>query len=203
MPRIRLELEELRLDRPKKRWNIYFVIATPHPLHPDRYAVSMLPQPIAPLRRPADNLLDFVATGNGADGLEVLERDMPPNRSVEVLCWVMHSRRIARHFGDIIDELADSLSVSATPILGNVLGRAHQWVAVARGSLQSLGAIGSSLRSIRDRNLGFVNLGEQFGPEFERETELDRSNTLSTGFGELVWTWTTFGPTSSIPPRTP
>lgn len=190
MAKIRLELDELALDRPKKRWNIYFVVATSHPSDDGQYAVTMLPQPIAPMRRPAGNVLDFVATGDGAEGLEVLERDMPSDRSIEVHCWAMHSRLATRRAGDILEDVGKALETDVSPLANGLLGSANAWVGVARTAVRSLGVVGSALISVRDRNLGFVNLGEQFGPEFERETELDRAGALSTGYGRLVWTWT-------------
>jgi hypothetical protein len=81
------------------------------------------------------------------------------------------------------------LDTDAMPIATNVLGSTNLWVSIARAAVGGLGAIGTALRKVRDRNMGFVNLGEQFGPEFEDETELDRASGLSTGYGRLVWNW--------------
>jgi hypothetical protein len=187
--RIRLELEHLTINRPKRRWNIYFVVATDHPEDENKYAVSVLPQPIIPVRRPAENMIDFVPEGDGTDGMEILERNMPDDRSIEVHCWTMHSRRAVREAGHILGEISKSLDTQMEQLPPRVLGVANPWVAIARGPIGGLGAIGTALRRVRDRNMGFVNVGEQFGPEFEDETELDRIGELSTGFGHLVWNW--------------
>ena len=188
MTTIRLELEELKIDRPKKRWNIYFIFATDHPSDESKYAVTMLPDPIMPVRRPAENLIDFSADGAGVEGLEILERPMPADRSVEVLCWVMHSRRSARRAGEIIEGIFEGLGTTATPV-GDALLGSNPWWTVGKAAIGGAGAVGHGLKKVRDRDMGFVSLSEQFGPEFEEQTELDRTNRLSTGWGHLVWTW--------------
>ncbi len=190
MNRVRLELNELSIQRPKKMWNVYFVVATDHPEDESKVAVSVLPSALIRLRRPADNQIDFVPDGDdaGLDGLELLERNMPTDRSIETHLWVMHSRRAARTTGQVMKELTSELGGGATKVL-DVLGTTNVWMAVARAAVGGLGAVGQALSKVRDRNMGFVSLGESFGPEFERETELDRANDLSTGFGRVVWTW--------------
>ena len=44
MTRVRLEIDEVQIHRPKKRWKLYFVIVAEHPTEKDKMIVSTLPQ---------------------------------------------------------------------------------------------------------------------------------------------------------------
>ena len=41
--KIRLEINQLTIDRPKKRWQIYFVVVAEHPSDPDKMVVTTIP----------------------------------------------------------------------------------------------------------------------------------------------------------------
>jgi hypothetical protein len=60
------------------------------------------------------------------------------------------------------------------------------WLVVSK---YALGAIGKVLRKVKDKDFGFVSMDEEFGDEFENQTELDRENTFSTGEASIVWSW--------------
>ncbi len=188
MSRVRLELDELKIERPKRRWNIYFVFATEHPTEDDKFVLTATPNPIIPVRRPADNEIDFSPGGIGTDGLEVIEIDMPDTRALQARGWVMHSRRDVRRAGEVIAGITDGLGTTAVPLVDGFLGANPYW-AIAKAALNGLGDVGEGLKKVQDRNMGFISFDEQFGPEFEENIELDRVNNLSTGWGRLVWTW--------------
>ncbi len=190
--RIRLEFEELKLDRPKKRWDLYFVVATPDPrdAKSDRWIATVCPEPAIPLRPKADNRLDFSPKGVGADGLIIFERAMPSTRSLPVRLWVMHSRRATRTAGSVMLEIGKELKAKPTGLAASVLKSAHPWWELGSALVGAgISKLGQALANVPDRSMGFVSLDENFGVEFEKEIELDRTNRLSTGFGEMTWTW--------------
>jgi len=188
--RIRLEFEELVLDRPKKRWNLYFVVASEHPEDGDRFVYAIVPKLFVPVRPPANNVVDFSPDGDGGEGMMILERDMPKDRSISVFTWLMHSRNRTRSSGDLLKAIASMLSKSnEVEHVGSILGGGIPWVAVTKAAFGGLEIVGKVLKRLPDRNLGFLSMGEVFGNEFENEVERDRSNGLSTGFGRMTWTW--------------
>lgn len=191
--RIRLELDYLELNRPKERWNIYFVIATELPDDPDKLAVRIVPdESVIPLRGPADNKLDLTPEGSD-EGLFVLERIMPQYRSVKARLWVMHSRDSARNTGEILSEIRDMMGNGNTIAkVVTILGGGSPWIIASKAAIQGIGMVGEALKKINDRQLGFVNMDEHFGPEFDEDPEQDRSNNLSTGFGKIGWTWVVY-----------
>ena len=78
MDDIRLELNYLDLERNKKSWKIYFILATEMPDDPGKMAITLVPdgEPIR-VKKPADNFISFVPEGDEVDGLFILERQMP------------------------------------------------------------------------------------------------------------------------------
>lgn len=75
MDRIRLELNYLDLDRNKKRWSLYLVLATEHPEIPGDIAVSIIPSNYIKVRKAADNLVQFEPEGEGTEGLFALRAE--------------------------------------------------------------------------------------------------------------------------------
>ncbi len=45
MTKVRLEFEELTIHRPKKRWNMYFIIVAQHPTDEDKMILTTTPEP--------------------------------------------------------------------------------------------------------------------------------------------------------------
>lgn len=43
MTRVRLELNRLKINRPKKRWRIYFVVVAEHPDDADKMVLTVIP----------------------------------------------------------------------------------------------------------------------------------------------------------------
>lgn len=182
---IRLELNALELDRPKKHWNLYFVFTTEHPINQDEWVVTVLPpEGLIKLRRAADNKISFEPTGNNVEGLFVLEREMPLDMSLKARMWVMHSRKESRKIGEVLEELSTQITGNTITKTVEVLGGGLPWIAVGKGVLKGLGMLGGKLSELKDRDLGFVNMDEHFE---EQGSEEERSNLLSTGFGKISW----------------
>jgi hypothetical protein len=189
MTKIRLELDHLRIDRPKRRWNLYFVIVAEHPSDPEKWVLSAFPGKTIALRWDAENHLNFKAKGEGTDGLIVLERTLPDDRTLRSGLWLRHTRDAAKTAGDIMKGIGNFFGGGAFSGVLDLLGGYSPWYAVAKAAIGGLSVIGDALTKIPDRDFGFISLDEAFGSEFEQQTELDRSNKFSTGQADLTWTW--------------
>lgn len=186
MDRIRLELNFIDLERNKKRWSLYVVIATDNPDKPREVALTTLPSDYIKVRKPAENLIQFEPEGDGTEGLNVLERAMPDDFSIRIRMWLMHSRKSKRSFGEKLGEIGGFLGSNSGGTILNSLGATNPWVTVG---INGIGAVGSALSKIKDRQLGFVNMDEHFNGDGEEDEELERKNRLSIGFGEVGWSW--------------
>lgn len=188
METIKLEFEQLQILRPKKRWNIYFVVVTEHPTDRDKMLVSSFPDPVIKMKPRQENNIYFEpeASDGGADGLFVIERNMPSDRTLKVRVYLRHSKQKLRNTGKLLQNMKGELGADAFDIVSDVLGTTNPWLVVAKKAVPFIGSI---LTKIKDRDFGFVNMDEEFGPEFESQTELDRANTFSTGDAKIVWSW--------------
>lgn len=188
METIQLEFEQLQILRKKKRWNIYFVVLTEHPEDRDKMLVSSFPEPYMKMKQRQENNIYFEPETNdgGADGLFVIEREMPADRTLKVRVYLRHSKQKLRDAGKLLQDMKGELGTDAFDIVGDVLGTTNPWLVVAKKAVPFIGGI---LCKIKDRDFGFVNMDEEFGPEFENQTELDRANTFSTGDAKIVWSW--------------
>jgi hypothetical protein len=184
MENVRLELDFLDLDRRKERWNIYFVVATDHPDDPTKMAISVVPDGLRiPLRNPSDNYYSFQGEGDNADGLMIMRRKMPELYSVRARMWMMHDRQGIRNTGDILKEISDIMGGEG---IAQILGNASPWLVVGRAAL---GLVGTAMKKINDRELGFVTLDEYFNPDGEDDPEKSFEKKLSTGYGSLGYSW--------------
>lgn len=188
METIKLEFEQLQILRPKKRWNIYFVVVTEHPTDRDKMLVSSFPDPVIKMKPRQENNIYFEpeTSDGGADGLFVIERNMPSDRTLKVRVYLRHSKQKLRNAGKLLQNMKGELGADAFDIVSDVLGTTNLWLVVAKKAVPFIGSI---LTKIKDRDFGFVNMDEEFGPEFESQTELDRANTFSTGDAKIVWSW--------------
>lgn len=184
MTHVRLELNKLQIHRPKERWKLYFVLVTDHPEERDQLALAVIPQNPILVVPEQQNVVSFEPKGKGSEGLLLLSRDLPPNRELNVHFYVMHSRRSNREIGSVLQQIVTGVGKKALGISSDILGIPTPWLQVARSGLPLIGQI---LSGIPDRNLGFVNMFERFGPEFERETEVDRESR--GGHVTVVYTW--------------
>ena len=180
----RLELNSLELNLPKQHWNLYFVIATEHPENQGDMLLSVLPEErLIKVRRESDNKINFVPKGDHVEGMIVLEREIPADKSLSVHLWLMHSRKSVRKAGELIQELNETLTGTKVLKTVELPGSYLPWIAVGKVALSF---VANRLKKAKDRDLGFVNLDENFN---EQDKEELRHNALSTGFGKLSWTW--------------
>lgn len=187
MPKIRLELHEVEIHRPKQRWNLYFVLATEHPTDEDKMVISMTPSQPIRVRRPDHNVLDLAPDGEGADGMILFEREMPADRSIRARIWVRHSRQMHRDVGKLLSNMKNELGEDAFEIVDAVAGlakNANPWLIAAKSSVNLIGGI---LQKLPDRDMGFASMDEVFDDEFLNQGELDRKG--GTGNIDAVWTW--------------
>ena len=75
MTRVRLEIDEVQIHRPKKRWKLYFLVVTDHPTEEDKMIITTLPHQPFKLSRRHDNSFQFDTDDAGSNGLFVLSRD--------------------------------------------------------------------------------------------------------------------------------
>jgi hypothetical protein len=191
MSKIRLELDFIEIERGRRKWNLYFIIATEHPSDPSQTVISICPQETIRTTRKDENRIDFTpqGTGNDLNGFFVLERDMPEDNSIRARMWVVQSRRKTRAVGEILQEIGSSTEASAvTDSVLNALGAANPWILIGKSILQMSKIIGGFLAKSKDAKKGFVSLDESFTEEELNIGELDRTNRL-VGFGEVGWTW--------------
>lgn len=183
---VRLEFEELTIHRPKKRWKLYFVIVAQHPIDPEKMVITSVPEPFIRIKPAMNNLVTFEPEGAGTDGFFILKREMPDDRRLNVHVYLRHTRQSTRNLGSFLQNMESELGGDAFEIVTDILGTTNPWLVIAK---KALPLIGGALKKIKDRDMGFVSMFEEFGPEFENEIELDRSNKFSTGDASIVWSW--------------
>lgn len=184
MPRVCLELNKIQIHRPKERWQLYFVLVADHPQEKDQMAVAVIPQRPILVSPEQHNLVFFEPQGKGSEGLLLLSREMPLSREINVHFHVMHSRRSSRDIGKVLENLETSIGKKALGVTTDLLGSSTPWLSMAKSAVPLVGQI---LSKIPDRNLGFISMFERFGPEFEREVEIDRENR--GGHVTVVHSW--------------
>lgn len=130
----------------------------------------------------ADNFHSFKPNGVGADGLRILEIDMPESNSIDVRMIMMQSRKKLRTIAAKLNDIKKNLDTKELKLikLSNI-----QWYAIDKG----FDIIAGILENIKDRNMGFVSMDEKFEEEFEINLNQKRNNKLSTGEAEIHWVW--------------
>lgn len=187
MELVKLELEKLQILRPKERWKLYFVLVTEHPSEKDKMVITSFPDPYIRVKPSEKNIINFEPVGSpGADGLIVMERDMPANRMLSTRLYLRHSRQSTRDLGQILQDIKGELGGDAMNIVSNILGTTSPWLVIAKEAVPLVGGI---LRKIKDKDFGFVSLDEEFGDEFSNQGEIDRENTFSSGEAKICWSW--------------
>ncbi len=186
MAQIRLEFEELTIQRPKKRWNFYFIIVAQHPDDDDKMIITTTPEPYIRVKPRSENIIDFEPEGVGVDGFLILKREMPADRKMNVRVYLRHSRKNTRSAGEFLMDMKGKLGGDAFDIVSDIVGTTNPWLIIAKKAIPMIGSI---IAKIPDRDFGMLSVYEEFGPEFEDQIELDRENTFSTGDAKLVWSW--------------
>lgn len=183
MKKIRLELESFRILKNRERWRIYFIVYTTHPQNPDKTIIKFVPGSgnirLKPL---ADNYHSFKPTGKGTDGLRLLHIEIPESRYMDVRMVMMQSRKKMRSLAAKMSEIKKDLDIKEMNLIK--LSRIH-WYAIDKG----FNVVAGILQNIQDRNMGFVNMDEEFEEEFEKNPNQKRSQKLSTGEAEINWVW--------------
>lgn len=186
MTRVRLEIDEVQIHRPKKRWKLYFVIVAEHPVENDKMIVTTLPQEPFKLSKRHDNSFQFDTDEIGAEGLFVLSRELPEDRELNVHIYLRHTRKSTRDLGEILQDVKKGIGGNAFDIITDIAGAATvPWLVIAKKAVPLVGKI---LSKISDRDFGFVSAFESFGPEFEEQFEIDRIKDF-TGDASLVYSW--------------
>lgn len=192
-----LELDYLKINRHRRHWNLYFVIATSAPSNNQQMGITTLggidkDHPIK-LRKETHNELHFRPEGDEGTGLIVLQRAMPEDYSIQARMWLMQSRSGTRELGKILGEINHALEGS-TIIKDSekLLGIRSQWLFANKALNKGIGGVSQALSTIKDRNLGFINMDEHFGDTLLKEGHADLHNNLSTGFAEIGWSWQVF-----------
>ena len=189
MATVKLEFERLEILLKKHRWKLYFIIVAEHPFDNDKMLLTTLPavgQSYFMLKKHSENTVEFEpeSSDGGVEGLTVLEREMPSDRSLKVRAFLKHSRKSTRQIGDILKDVENGLG--GQTFVSNILGSASPWLVIAKSAVSLVGGV---LKTINDRDMGYLNMDEDFEEEFEGKKELDRSNRTSTGEAKLRWSW--------------
>ena len=186
MTRVRLEIDEVRIYRPKMRWKLYFVIIAEHPTENDKMIMTTLPQKPFKLSKRHENSFQFDTDEIGSEGLFILSRELPKDRELNVHIYLRHTRKSTRDLGEILKDVESGMGGDAFGIITDIVGTATvPWLVVAKKAVPLIGKI---LSKIPDRDFGFLSGFERFGPEFEEQYEIDREKDFS-GDASLVYSW--------------
>lgn len=185
MPNVRLEIDFVRINRPKRKWRLYFVVLAEHPTDSNKMLLTTLPSEPFLLKNKPNNEYHFDADTEGSSGLLVLSREMPVKKELNVHIYLRHSRDDARNLGEVLAGIKSELGDGAFEIVTDILGTTTPWLVVAKKAKDLIGKI---LKNMKDRDFGFLSAFETFGKEFENETERDYEKDF-TGDASLVYSW--------------
>ncbi len=182
--KVRLELNQLKIDRPKKRWKIYFVIVAEHPTESDKMVLATIP--IEPIKMvpSQNNEVNFDDETPNSEGLLLLKRTMPTTKELNVHFYVRHSRSSIRTVGEVLSDIQKEIGDDAMGTITNILGTNNPWLIIAKSALPLIGRI---LVKVQDREMGFISMYERFGKEFEEDGNIDRQKI--GGYASVVYTW--------------
>ncbi|MGQ8336281.1 hypothetical protein ACUNWD_06985 [Sunxiuqinia sp. A32] len=183
MKQVRLELDSIEMLTKRDRWNLYFIIYTTHPEDSSKSLVAMLPKAgTIQLTNKSEDIYRFRPKQNGSDGLKVFQSKLPDNNSVSIRLSLMQSRKKLRNTFEYISELKGKLDIDGSKILKltNI-----EWLVID----SSIDIVADALSKMKDRNLGFISMDEEFEDEFFENPNQERSGVVSTGKARLRWTW--------------
>ncbi|MBL7850556.1 MAG: hypothetical protein JNN04_06610 [Cyclobacteriaceae bacterium] len=188
MTRVQLELTRIKIHRPKASWRLYFLLLTEHPLQPNELVATVIPQQPVLVVPDQKNQVHFEPAGKGTEGLLLLSRELPPAGELNTHLFVMHSRRAGREIGGILLDIGQLLGNEVLGKESELLGLASPWLRLAKAALPR---VGQSLTGLPDRHLGFINMYERFGPEFQQENE--HSREIRGGHVTVTYRWSVAG----------
>jgi hypothetical protein len=190
MATVQLELERIKINREKRRWQLYFVIVVDNPSQPGTYLLTVLPkvgEDYIRLKPASNNEVDFEPQGDGSKaGFLLLESEVPTNKSLNVRFWLKHSRNNTRKVSDYIVDIKSKLGGEGLDILNTAFKINNPWLVLTSAGLSIIGNI---LSKVKDRDLGFVSMREVFDDNLIDQTELDRWNNTTTNDATIVWSW--------------
>ncbi len=154
MAKVLLEIDEVKIYRPRKRWHLYFVVVADHPAEKDKMIVATLPQEPFLLTSRHNNEYQFDTNQQGSEGLFVLSREMPKDREINVQFYLRHSRKATRDLGEILNDIKTGIGGDALGIVTDIVGTAGMpWLVIAKKSISLIGKI---LEEIPDKDFGFL-----------------------------------------------
>ena len=187
MKTITLEFSKLQILKKRERWRLYFILVTEHPEDNDKMIISTFPEPYVRLKPNKDNIIPFEPEGDpGADGMFVIERQLPEDKRIKVRVYLRQSRKKVRDLGDALKDLKTTLGGDAFEIVTDIVGSDLPWLVVAKKAFPIIGAV---LGNIKDRDMGFVTMDESIGTEFKPGKKVERHNEFSTGEANIWWKW--------------
>jgi len=192
---ILLQLDYLKISKKRMHWNIYFVLATSDPNDSSKMMITTLPggknAPSITIRKSSNNEVHFRPEGeNSGDGLLVFRHPMPTDFHAQARLWVMHARKSLPEVGAILKDISNFMTQTDDIVSKVGAPISNTWLIAEKAANKGIGGVSAAIEQLPDhRNLGFVNLGEHFGPEFDKTPDQDMHNTLSTGYAEVGWTW--------------
>lgn len=182
--KVRLELNQLNIDRPKKRWDIYFVVVAEHPTDPEKMVLTTVPVDPIKMVPSQNNEVNFDDGTPNSEGLLLLRRAMPASKELNVHFYVRHSRSSVRTVGEVLKDIQTEIGNDAMGTISDILGTTNPWLIIAKAALPLIGKI---LTKVPDRDMGFISMFERFGKEFEDDGNIDRQKTGA--FSTVVYTW--------------
>jgi hypothetical protein len=186
MSKVRLEIDGIRIYRPKKNWKLYFVIIADHPTETDKMILTTIPQEPFKLTKRHNNEYFFDTDQSGSEGLHILSREIPEDRELNVHIYLRHTRKGQQNLGKILQQIESGIADEAFGTISDLVGSVSTtWLVISKKAVSMIGKI---LADIPDRDFGFVSAFERFGPEFESQTEIDREKDF-TGDASLIYSW--------------
>ncbi|MDI9258308.1 hypothetical protein [Flavobacterium sedimenticola] len=182
--KVRLEINQLNIERPKRRWKLYFVVIAEHPTDPDKMVLSTLPSNPIKVTPNQQNEIHFDDNGPGSEGLLLLRRNMPPSKELNVHFYVRHSRSAVRNAVSVLQDIENEMGGEALQTVDGMLDTENPWLVITKKSLPLVGKV---LARVPDRDMGFISMFERFGDEFFADGEIDRKKTGA--FCNVVYTW--------------
>ena len=186
MTQVRLEIDEVQIYRPKRRWKLYFVILAEHPDDRSKMIMTTMPHEPFKLSKRHDNAYQFDTDDSGSEGLFVLRREIPKDRELNVHIYLRHTTKAIRDLGQILKDVESGIGKDTFGIITDIVGTTTvPWLVISKKAVSLIGTI---LSKIPDRDFGFLSAFERFGPEFEEQTDIDRKKDF-TGDASLIYSW--------------
>lgn len=188
MKTITLEFNKVEILKKRESWKLYFVLITEHPDDPEKMVLTSFPDPHIKMGPNQDNVLNFVpeSSDNEADGMFVIERAEPKDKTIKARLYLRHDRQATRDAGNFLANMQDKLGGDAFEIVSDIMGTSQPWLVIAK---KAVPMVGKALTAIKDKGFGFVSMDERFGDVFNDGEKHIRANNFSTGNARIEWSW--------------